>query len=461
MTVLHKLTERDVLNAGAGDLADGGGLILRIRDEGKAASWVYRYTAPSGRRREMGLGALHRGNVALAKQSLTAARAAAHEARELVRRAIDPLADREQRRQAAREADEAKKAEKSRERWTLARCARDYHEREVEPNCAFRQSQQWIRSLENHVPQELWHAPIEDITAPQLLEALQGAEAHERARNVGTLGETLRRVRGRLESVFADAMFHGRCKDNPASLIGEKLNRARPKDFEHLAALDYRKAPSLLARLRAMQGTGARCLEFAVLTASRTSEALLAEWAEVDLAAGVWTIPASRMKAKNAHVVFLAPRAVDILKGQIGQDDRYVFPSTMPGREDKPQSTMALRKVLDRLNVRDQTTVHGLCRSTFSTWANETAAARPQVIECCLAHKTWNKEERAYNRAEFLRERQALMERWGEFLAQPLTEPAAIDLLDNTECGEYGHRENMALHSRPPDAGQRSGSRIG
>ena len=180
---LHLLTARQVLSAGDGDDADGGGLLLRVR--GDTASWGVRFTSPTtGKRREMGLGTCHRGSVALAGDSLTGARDLAHKAREQMRQGVDPIDHREGQREAGREATAARKALKARERWTLARCARDYHERVIEPNRSARHGAQWIASLENHVPAALWHAPVESVTAPQLLEALQAATAHERARNV-------------------------------------------------------------------------------------------------------------------------------------------------------------------------------------------------------------------------------------------------------------------------------------
>ncbi|MBL8340042.1 MAG: tyrosine-type recombinase/integrase [Rubrivivax sp.] len=405
------------MKASAGDYSDGGGLALRVSESG--ASWVLRYTAPSGRRREMGLGQVHRASLAQAGDSLTTARALAHDARELLRRGSDPLEQRDEARRAARQADQAKKAEQARERWTLMRCGRDYHERIIEPNRTRKHAAQWIASLENHVPSALWRAPIDTVTAPALLQALQGATAHLRPRNHRDLGETLRRVRQRLDAVFEDAEFFGRCSGNPAAAIKRKLMQARPMKAGRFAALDYREAPALLARLRAMPGTAARCLEFAVITAARTSEAMLAEWSEFNLAEAVQTVPAERMKACEAHTVFLSPRALALLEAQRGQDARFVFPSSMPGRTGKPMSNMALLAVLKRLGVRDRTTVHGLCRATFSTWANDTGAARPDVIEACLAHEEGNRVRAAYNRATFAAERRALLAAWGEYLARP------------------------------------------
>lgn len=415
---LHLLTVKQVQAAGDGDHGDGGGLLLRVR--GEACSWVLRFTAPSGRRREMGLGVARRGSGQQAGDALTTARRLAHEARDLLARGLDPLEAREQRRDDARQAEDAKKADKARERWTLARCARDYHERVIEPTRTTKHGAQWISSLENHVPARVWHKPIADIEPPELLEALGEVKPHQRARNLkgDKLPETLQRIRQRLDAIFEDAIFHRRCTSNPAAAIRRKMREAMPrKQGGQLLALPYREAPALVARLREAQGTAARCLEFAMLTAARTSEVLLAEWSEFDLDAGVWQVPAERMKGKETHTVFLPARAVEILRGQVGQGRVIVFPS--PVKAEAAMSNMAMLTALGRLGMRDRTTVHGLCRATFSTWANETGAARPDVIEACLAHEESNRVRAAYNRAQFNEERRALLALWADYLARP------------------------------------------
>lgn len=424
----HLLTVRQIVAAGDGDYSDGGGLLLRIR--GTSATWVYRFTSPAGRRREMGLGAAARTTLAQAGASLTAAREAAHEARELVRRGLDPIDERDQRRMLARQAEQARQADRQRERWTLARCARDYHERVIELKRTPKHAAQWISSLENHMPPAVWHAPIAGIDPPTLLRALLAIQPHERNRHEGVnLAETVRRIRQRLDAVFEDATFHGRCDANPAAAIKRKLTEAAPERVRgELAALDYRAAPALMHRLRALPGTAARALEFAILTAARTSEVLGCAWSEIDLQASIWRVPAARMKAGEDHVVYLPPRAVDVLRGQLGQARDLVFPSpmTVGRRKAKPLSNMAMLTTLDRLGVRDKTTVHGLCRSTFSTWSNETAAARPDVIEACLAHSEGDRVRRAYNRAGFADERRALLEAWSDYLSKPAAALVAV-----------------------------------
>jgi integrase len=425
-TRLHLLTVREVQTAKDGDHGDGGGLLLRVR--GDWCSWVFRYTSPTGRRREMGLGVAYRGSAEQAGDSVKSARRAAQEAREQLDRGIDPLDAREARTDDAKRQEAAKKAEKLRERWTLARAARDYHERVIEPTRSSKHAAQWIASLENHMPPSIWNMPVGDVEPPALLEALRSITPHERARNLKgeDLPETVQRIRQRLDAIFEDAIFHKRCTSNPAAAIQRKLREGQKRERGSFRAMDYREAPAFLAELRKAEGVAARCLEFAVLTAARTAEAISAEWCEFDLEAGTWTVPGSKMKGKETHVVFLSPRALEIVKQMEGANPRFVFPSPWPVKErdgDRPMSNMAMLVTLGRLGVRDRTTVHGLARATFSTWANETGAGRPDVIEACLAHKEANRVRAAYNRTKFNDERRALLSAWSEFLAR---QPAQV-----------------------------------
>jgi hypothetical protein len=102
---LHRLSVREVQTAGEGDHPDGGGLLLRVR--GDSATWVLRYTAPSGKRREMGLGPVERSNPAVCGRSLTGAREQAYAARSLLQQGADPIDERETRKRAQREAEAA------------------------------------------------------------------------------------------------------------------------------------------------------------------------------------------------------------------------------------------------------------------------------------------------------------------------------------------------------------------
>lgn len=415
---LHLLSVRAVQTAGDGDHSDGGGLALRVN--GGAAAWVFRYTAATGKRREMGLGAAHRANPVQAGHSLTSARELAAKARQQLQEGVDPIDARDGLRAAQREAAQQEKAERQVQSLTLARAARGYHERVIEPTKTAKHGQDWINSLQNHIPAELWNAPIHTISAPALLAALQAIRPHERARRLTQgerLPETVSRIRQRLDAIFEDAVFHGWCGVNPAAAIKRKLREGMPKRTQgQLAALPYAEAPAFMQRVRSMEGIAARALELGMLTAARTGELLQAEWSEFDLDRATWIVPAEKMKAGEPHTVHLSPRAVELLKSMQGVHARWLFPSPMPSKADQPISNMAMLKVLSRMKMRDATTVHGVCRATFSTWANETGAARPDVVEACLAHQEEDHVRRAYNRAQFAAERRALLEAWAVYL---------------------------------------------
>ena len=263
----------------------------------------------------MGLGIAHRGSAKQAGDSLTGARESAHDARELLKRDIDPIDDRDARRGAERDAKKALKADKAREEMTLARAARDYHERVIEPSRTTKHAAQWIASLEHHVPAEIWHKPIADIDPPELLKALEGV--HSLADSDVLVPETLARVRQRLDAVFEDAIFHKRCTSNPAAAIRRKLReRQSRRERGQYAALPYREVPAFVHQVRQQPGIAARCLEFALLTASRTGEVIHSTWPEFDLEAGVWLVPAERMKGGQAHTVYLSESTKAILKAQ-------------------------------------------------------------------------------------------------------------------------------------------------
>ncbi len=117
------------------------------------------------------------------------------------------------------------------------------------------------------------------------------------------------------------------------------------------------------------------------------------------------------MKGGEPHLVPLSERAVAILREMQALGTPYVFPST---RKGGPMSNMAMLVLLKRMKYTD-ITVHGF-RATFSTWANETAAARPDVIEACLAHREGDRIRAAYNRAQFAGERRKLLEAWAAYL---------------------------------------------
>ena len=404
-TGIHLLSTREVLNARDRELADGGGLLLRC--SGENATWVLRYTAPSGKRREMGLGTCIRNNAQAAGASLTHARELANSARKLLASVppIDPIDERDKARAAAREAEAKRKAEKSGASATLAREARAYHEKFIEPVKGDKYSADWINSLENHVPKTVWNKPIGEVTRADMLDFLIDIQHR--------MSDTAIRVRQRLNDVFDEALERGLIQVNPVSAVRTKLRKVMvAKRRTSHAALACAEVPAFVQLLRKQPGTAARALEFTLFTVSRTGETVGARWPEFDLDKALWTIPGERMKGGEEHRVYLAPRALEILKEMKQLGGEYVFPSL--GHLDRPMSNMAMLALLKRMKRAD-ITVHGF-RSTFSTWANENAIARADVIEACLAHKEGDKIRAAYNKATFATERRKLLTAWADYI---------------------------------------------
>src|SRR5688572_21193013 len=167
---LNRLSVRQVQAATDGSYSDGGNLILRV--QGSSSTWVFRYTSSSGTRREMGFGTCYRNNPQQIGESLAQARAKATAARATLARGEDPIDEREKARGEARTVKAAQKLAAKEQQLTLARAARAYHERVIEPQRTIKHAAQWISSLERHVPAELWHKPIGAIGAPELFDGM-------------------------------------------------------------------------------------------------------------------------------------------------------------------------------------------------------------------------------------------------------------------------------------------------
>ena len=226
--------------------------------------------------------------------------------------------------------------------------------------------------------------------------------------------ETASRLRSRVELVIEVARSEGAIPDDKPNVARWRnhieLHAPRSEAVkEHDAALPYRDAPAFMAWLRAKESVSARALEFTILTAVRTGETRFATASEIDFESATWTIPAPRKKARKPHRVPLCERALHIARE--GQGRPYLFAS----KRGKPLSNMAMAELLKHRTSPNVATVHGF-RSTFDQWAAEVAHAEREVIERSLAHAVKGKTEAAYNRADLLDRRRALMTDWQRYL---------------------------------------------
>jgi len=369
---------------------------------------LFRYTATTGKRREMGLGKVDRADTEAAGQSVTKARVDADAARKLLAACQDPIDARAAVHAEQRDAITAIRLSTSAGSLTLARAARTYHEKFVEPHLSVRHAATWISSLEMHVPEKTWHKPIASVEAAELLDFLLDLYA--------AIPETASRVRQRLEVVFDDALLRGAVTTNPAAVIRRNLTKlSRRQKVQHYRSLPYSELPTFFDGLGGQDGLAASALKLLILTASRTGEILGATKREFDVDLRVWKIAGSRMKGGEDHVVYLSTPALAIVEKQLADKanvTEWLFPS--PTGSGEALSNMSMLVLLKRMKADVMTTAHGL-RATFSTWANEAGRYRNDVIEACLAHQEANKVRAAYNRAQFANERRMLLEDWSAY----------------------------------------------
>jgi integrase len=396
--VQHKLTSLEVTRLRKpGRHGDGGGLDLVIDGKGRKR-WVLRYRF-GDKRRDMGLGAAEGSNAV----SSADVRAAAAEARALVKAGTDPLDARAQRTQA--DAEERGQVERNTSAPTFGAYADAYVERHQSAWKNAKHIAQWKMTLTVHA-KPIRDLKLSEIETAAVLSVLQPLWVK--------VPETAQRLRGRIEKVLDAAKVEGhRTGENPARWRGH-LEALLPKRQKltrgHHAALPFERMPEFMEALRSREAIAARLLEFCILTATRSGEALGAEWSEIDLGKTVWTIAPGRMKGGRAHRVPLSDRAVEILRQtELVKGSKFAF----PGRGLRPLSNMAMAQLLERMGF-GEFTVHGF-RSTFRDWASETTGFPHDVCEMALAHTIANKAEAAYRRGDLLEKRRELMAAWAAY----------------------------------------------
>lgn len=392
-------------------LSDGEGLYLLLFVKGGAHGWRFDYSF-KGKRKTLSLGTYP-------DTTLAAARVRADEFRKLVADGTDP--------------SNVRKATKAEQQASNDAAARD--DQGLPPAGSFEAvAREWIETVHQHkvspghaartlirLEQDVFpwigRTPITVLEAPALLEVLRRVEAR------GAI-ETAHRAKDACGQVFRYGIVSGQCQRNPAADLREAL---KPVKTRNMAAVTDPKAVGNILRL--IEGytgfpTTRAALQLAPLLFQRPGNLRMMEWAELDLDAAVWTIPAAKMKRSVAdksnghpHMVPLALQAVAILRDiqPLTGAGRYVFPSVRGG--DRPMSNMTLNGALQRMGVDTQNdlTTHGF-RATARTLLAERLGIDPQVIEAQLAHKVKDALGTAYNRTQFVEQRHALMQQWADYL---------------------------------------------
>jgi integrase len=286
---------------------------------------------------------------------------------------------------------------------------------------------QWRSTLEKYVIPKLGDLPVDQIEVEDVLTVLNPIWRLKT--------ETADRVRQRIEAVLNYASSSKfREGPNPAMLKGNLEfhlpKKSQVQKRENMPALQLDDAPRWWGKLKKCDGNGSLALMFLTLTASRSGEVRGMTWEEIKLFSdkekkenkylGDWTIPASRMKMRQEHVVPITKEMLKIIESS-GTTSGLVFAS----QKGMQLSDMTLSQTMKRINASDANgfldkkthkpaVPHGL-RSTFRDWASVTKQSR-EAAEIQLSHKFGSSMELVYRRDELLMDRAEMLERWYDFL---------------------------------------------
>ena len=383
-------------------LRDGSGLLLLVNPD-KAKLWRLDYRRPSsGTRNTLSLGSYPA--VSLAK-----AREKAREVRVLLADGIDPGAQRAALKRAGAE-QAANSFEVVAREWLAVKSPEWMEE-------TAKRATGW---LENNVFPIIGKRPITELeyNAPELLVVLQ------RMVKRGAV-DSAHRVREHMGSVFRYAIATGRAKHDPVADLRDALPKAQATNFAALT-----KPDDIAALLRAIDGYQGSAVTRAALLLSpmvfqRPGEIRQAEWANIDLEAAEWRVPAPVQKLTKAqkdnprtpdHIVLLSTQAVALLREiqPLTGRGRYVFPGARD--RDRPMSNNAVRSALRRLGyLGDEMTAHGF-RHMASTRLHEMSSWNTDAIEAALSHKMPGVRGVYAGRAQFLDERRRMMQAWADYL---------------------------------------------
>jgi integrase len=367
-------------------VADGRGLALEVRPSGQKY-WRYRYRI-DGAANMFTMGEYP-------SVTLSAARDALKDARELVKAGVHP---RDQKRLETRKRAAAKKntfkavaderVDSNRTRWS------GYYLNQVE------------RAMREDAFPAFGDSPIKDVHAADLLNLIKSIEARG-APTVAIL------VRQWCSAIFRYGIATLRCEGDPAASLKGAV--ARPK-VQHHKPLGRNEIGGFLNALNDFGGyeTTRIALHLLLRLFVRPGELRQAKWPEFDLKEALWRIPKERMKMREEHLVPLPTQAVTLLEQLRGLTGNREFAFPNYRRPNACMTNTTLNRALERMGYGGRFSSHGF-RATASTILNE-MGYRTDVIERQLAHKERTASRAAYNRALYVHERRGMMQDWADYL---------------------------------------------
>lgn len=383
------MRQQDVFKLPDGKHHVGDGLVLHVR--GNSRTWVLRKQV-NGRRIDRGLGSAQTITLAMAKERASKLIIALNEGTpvEETKKTIQP-----------------KIVESSSDAIPFSIVAHEAIDKKAEiVRYKQERSVQRMHNMIDTYAERINSMPIDAISCDDVLEILRPVWYSK--------PETGKRLRIILEFVFAYAERNNLRTGNPAiwrnNLALQLPPRAKIAPTEHFEAPTLDELKEICPKLLATRQIGALCTLFVILTASRTQEACLAKWDEIDFKSETWSVPPERRKDGRPypHRVPLSKQALKILE-YVPRTSEYVFVGSRASHINKETPRITLTRALER-----SVTAHG-CRSTFRDWAAENDID-DKLAEKSLMHATGSAVVQAYQRSDLLKQRRPVMQKWADEL---------------------------------------------
>lgn len=372
-------------------VSDGGGLVIEVMPSG-SKFWRFRYSLHGKQQPTVSIGEYP-------AVPLTIARERARRYAEIVAAGVSPVADARKDRGAVKRLD-------------TVRAFGGYWIEQQFSDKSVEYLRTTMRALEKDVYPAIGSKPVSEVTPGDVLAICDRIKQ----RGAPKMALTTRNV---LKRMYEFAIARQMVTTNPAQAIVARFvatqeSRDRvlsPDEVGHVLRAVY--ASSIRRPLKL-------AIHLLVLTMVRKSELIEACWDEFDLDAGIWRIPAERMKKDREHWVFLAPQAVAMLRElhETRTSQRYVFPSSRGA--DRPIAKSTLNQAVRALDMKVQHFVLHDFRRTASTHLHEMGQPS-DAIEKALAHAIKGIKG-VYNRAEYADERRRILALWADFVDAQIDE---------------------------------------
>ena len=399
---INKLSELEVKHAKPAKkdyrLSDGSGLYLVVKPKGgKLWRWSYEF---NGKEKLLSYGPYPAVTLAKAREE--------HEkARTLKRQGIDPAAEKQVRKCAEEEREQASSMP------TFAALTKEWLE-----TWSKKKSARYVDTVKTRLDRDILPAignvPIDQLKATVLVKIVSGIQDDRDAEDLA------RRALQKMKQILRYAVAKGYMESSP-------ISDTRPADFlrshtvKNFARIDAEDLPELLKKMEIYRGEPLTrlAMKLMALTFLRTTPLILAEWSEIDFKGKRWKVPKERMKGhQSPHIVPLAHQTIQVLEllHSISGRSKYIFPGQGP--KNPTMSNGTIRVALQRMGYKDVMTGHGY-RSVASTILHECGHVH-EHIETQMAHLKKDKVSGAYDYSRYLVPRTYMMQDWADFLDETL-----------------------------------------